>query len=56
MGKYSMMCLIKSICATPTDARAIIKCQEKSDAGYSEKATALDRAHTIASDTIFLQI
>ena len=30
--------------------------QEKSDAGYSEKATALDRAHTIASDTIFLQI
>ena len=56
MEKHSMMCSIKSICATPTSARAIIKSWKKSDAGYSEMAAALDRALTIASDTIFLQI
>ena len=56
MGKHSMMCSIKSICATPTDARAIIKCRKKSDAGYSEMGAALDRALTIVSDTVFHQI
>jgi hypothetical protein len=56
MGKHLMRCSIKLICATPTSARAIIKCRKKSDAGYSEMAAALDRALTIASDAIFLQI
>jgi hypothetical protein len=56
MEKHSMMRSIKSICATPTSARAIIKSWKKSDAGYSEMAAALDRALTIASDAIFLQI
>ena len=56
MGKHSMMCSIKSICATPTDARAIIKFWKKSDAGYSEMATAWMIRLTIASDAIFLQI
>src|SRR5947208_392231 len=41
MGKHSMMRSIKSICATPTDARAIIKSWKKSDAGYSEMAASL---------------
>jgi hypothetical protein len=50
------MCSIKSIFATPTDAPPIIKCRKKSDAGYSEMVAALDRALTIASDTIFLQL
>jgi hypothetical protein len=45
MGKHSMMRSIKSICAMPTDPRAIIKSWKKSDAGYSELATALDRAY-----------
>ena len=40
MGKHSMTCSIKSIRATPTAARAIIKCRKKSDAGDSEMAIA----------------
>jgi hypothetical protein len=39
-----MTCSIRSICATPTVARAIIKSWKNSDTGYSEMAVALDRA------------
>jgi len=53
MGKRSMTCSMKSICATPTDAPAIIK---SSDVGYSEMAAALDGALTIAANVIFFQI
>ncbi|MGC1324086.1 MAG: hypothetical protein WA849_18050 [Candidatus Udaeobacter sp.] len=51
-----MTCSIKSIRVTPTDAQAITKSWEKSDAGYSEMAAAFDGALAIASDAIFLQI
>ncbi len=56
MGKHSMTCSIKSICATPTDAQAITKSWKKSDAGHSETAAAWDGTFVILSDTIFLQI
>jgi hypothetical protein len=56
MEKHSTMRSIKSILATPTSARAIIKSWKKSGAGYSEMAAALDRALTIVSGSIFLQI
>jgi hypothetical protein len=53
MGKHSMMCSTKSIYATPTDGRTIIKSWKKSDARYSEMAAAFDRALAIVSGAIF---
>ena len=51
-----MTCSIKSICATPTDARAIIKSWKKSDAGYSEMAASLGWCAHNCVGRIFLQI